>query len=424
MQQLFQTLFQLRPESWLIVIFVMLPLSLYFGVVLIGAARFRRTETTHLKLIREKITPQLDSEDGDIDDADDLAEDLRALALNFPADSVVRQLVVAVSRARLLATPDMQAVTSALSVMTESRLATVRNIPNLLMLAGLLGTVLGLAASLGKLAPQIASAAKATEPGELARALGGTLEVMQSAFGASLWGILLSLAASLLYTFVSRSQEHFQDSLTAFAHAELVPAVFPRALAGQMDKLGRYLRDAGSSFQEIHVKLQGVAGQLETVLGQAGATLGDSLTKLSETSAQVGAVFGSMDQTVKELTEGLNKGIGELVQAQEGAATSLRASSQEIQQRLGEQAHTVSRLQETVTDRTSSILQRVQEVSEALGRAGNKFEQSGEALQVEQSNYAARLDRNFDELTRTLGQTQAAQSQAAQTQAAQLGSDD
>jgi len=410
MQQLIQTLFWLRPESWFIVTFVMLPLGLYFLAVLIGVRRFRGQEAVRLKLIREKITPHLDAEDAE--DAEDLAEDVRALALTFPAASVVRQLVVAVSRARVLATPDMQAVTSALGVMTESRLATVRNIPNLLMLAGLLGTVVGLAASLGSLAPQIASAAKATEPGDLARALGGTLDVMQSAFGASLWGIVLSLIASVIYTFVSRGQEHFQDGLTAFAHAELVPAVFPRALTGQMDKLGRYLRDAGNSFQDIHVKLQGVAGQLETVLGQAGATLGESLTKLSETSAQVGTVFGSMDQTVKDLTNGLNKGVSELVQAQEGAATSLRASSQEIQQRLGEQAHTVSRLQETVTERTSSILQRVQDVSDALGRAGSKFEQSGEMFQTEQSNYAARLDRNFEQLARKL------------TQPDQIGADD
>ncbi|AWT37411.1 hypothetical protein DM785_17000 (plasmid) [Deinococcus actinosclerus] len=394
-------LLQLSPEGRLTVFFLMLPLTLYFIRALLMAAATRSEERARLKLVREKLAVALDTDDPP--ESDEIAEDALAAVRDFPARSAVRQAVVAVTRARGLATPDVQAASAAVVAVSQSDLAAARNIPNLLMLAGLLGTVFGLAGSISSLSGPIRNAARATEPGELAGALGDTMTIMQGAFGASLWGILLSLAAGIAYTLASRTQEAFQDELTSFVHAELVPATFPRAITSQMERMGRYLRDAGNSFQDIHKRLQDVAGQLETVLGQAGDTLGQSLTQLAQTSTQIETVFGSMDESVRQLTAGLNQGVSDLVQAQESAATSLRTSSRELQEQLGQQATSITRLQSAVETNTSTLLERVSTVGDALSRASGKFEQAGEVIRTEQSNYAARLDRNFEQLTRSLG---------------------
>ncbi|UQN08778.1 MotA/TolQ/ExbB proton channel family protein [Deinococcus sp. QL22] len=379
---------------------LMLPLTVYFIVNLLGAAGERRQERVRLRLVRERIAVALDTEDAP--ESDEMAEDALNAVRDFPASSAIRRAVVAVGRARTLATPDLQAATNAVVTASESRLSIIRNIPNLLMLAGLLGTVLGLAGSIGSLVDPIRNAAQATEPGELARALGNTMEVMQGAFGASLWGILLSLITGIVYALAAKQHEAFQDELAAFVHAELVPAVFPRAITSQMERMARYLRDAGSTFQDIHTRLQEVAGQLENVLGRAGETLGQSLEQLSGTSAQIEKVFGSMDQSVQQLTQGLNQGVSDLVQAQEGAAASLRSTSREMEHNLTKQAKAITDLQESVGSNTLTLMERVEGVSDALGRAGGKFEQAGETIRIEQSNYAARLDRNFEILTRTL----------------------
>ena len=395
------SLIRLRIEGWLVVAVFMLPLSLYFLVALGRAANTRRDERGRLAMVRQKINVALDTDDPP--ESDEMAEDALGVVKSFPARSAVKQAVVAVTRARGLATPDLQAASGAVAAAAESDLAAVRNIPNLLMLSGLLGTVLGLAGSIGSLVGPIRNAARATEPGVLAGALANTMSVMQGAFGASLWGILLSLVTGVLFTLASRQQEAFQDELSAFVHAELVPATFPRAITAQMERMGRYLRDAGNSFQDIHKRLQDVAGQLETVLGKAGDTLGQSLTQLSGTSAQIEKVFGSMDESVKQLTTGLSQGVSDLVQAQESAATSLRSSSGELASHLSQQATTISRLQDTVETQTSTLLERVGKVGDALSRASGKFEEAGSALQTEQSSYAARLDRNFETLTKVLG---------------------
>ena len=394
------SLIRLRIEGWLVVAVFMLPLSLYFLVALGRAARTRSDERKRLEAVRQKINVALDTDDPP--ESDEVAEDALGVVKSFPARSAVKQAVVAVTRARGLATPDLQAASGAVAAAAESDLAAVRNIPNLLMLSGLLGTVLGLAGSIGSLVGPIRNAARATEPGVLAGALANTMSVMQGAFGASLWGILLSLATGILYALASRQQEAFQDELSAFVHAELVPATFPRAITAQMERMGRYLRDAGNSFQDIHLRLQDVAGQLETVLGKAGDTLGQSLTQLSGTSAQIEKVFGNMDESVKQLTTGLSQGVSDLVQAQESAATSLRSSSGELASHLSQQATTISRLQDTVETQTSTLLERVGRVGDALSRASKQFEDAGNVIQTEQSSYAARLDRNFETLTKVL----------------------
>ena len=416
MDHLFSALLNLRPEGWLVLLVIMLPLTVYFLVTVFRARTEAGTELARLQIVRMKVQPALDAEDPP--EAEEMAEEALAVVFPYPERSLIRRVVLAVTRARTLATPDTQAATEAVIQVGESRLGLVRNVPNLLMLAGLLGTVLGLAGSLSTLAPQLAVAAQATAPAQLAKSLGETMTAMQGAFGCSLWGILLSLTSSMLFSLVSRRQEAFQDEVAQFVHSELIPAVFPRTLTSQMDRMSRHLRDVSSGFREIHSQFNAVAGQFEAVMSSAGETLGESLLRLTETSAQVGEVFGSMDRTVSDLARQLGEGVVLLAQAQEGAASSLRVNSREMQQQLEGQTRTVGKLQEQVTLDTERLLQRIGAVSEALGRAGNKFEESGLTFRTEQSSQASRLDRHFETLSVTLSRTaeQAVNSSTAQLQ--------
>ena len=357
MTHFFSALLNLRPEGWLVLLVIMLPLSIYFAVTVVRARLDASTEHTRLKALQVKVQPALDTEDPP--EAEEMAEEVLAVARSYPERSLIRRVVVAVTRARTLATPDTQAATEAVIQVAESRLGLVRNVPNLLMLAGLLGTVLGLAGSLSTLAPQLAAAAQATAPTQLARSLGDTMTAMQGAFGCSLWGILLSLLTSVIFSLVSKRQEAFQDEVAQFVHSELIPAVFPRTLTSQMDRMSRHLRDVSSGFKEIHTQFTAVAGQFETVMFTAGETLGQSLERLTETSSQVGEVFSGMDRTVKDLSQRLGEGVAQLAQAQEGAAASLRVNSREMQQHLEGQTRTVGKLQEQVTLDTQRLLQRI-----------------------------------------------------------------
>ena len=403
MEQLLSALLNLRPEGRLVLLVIMLPLTVYFLLTVLRARREAGTEHTRLQAVRARVQPALDTEDPP--EAEEMADEALEVVRAYPEGSLIRRVVLAVTRARTLATPDTQAATEAVIQVGESRLGLVRNVPNLLMLAGLLGTVLGLAGSLSTLAPQLAAAAQATAPTQLAQSLGQTMTAMQGAFGCSLWGILLSLTASIIYSLVSRRQEAFQDEVAQFVHSELIPAVFPRTLTSQMDRMSRHLRDVSSGFRDIHSQFTAVAGQFETVMSRAGETLGQSLERLTETSSQVGEVFGNMDRTVRDLSQRLGEGVAQLAQAQEGAASSLRVNSKEMQQHLEGQTRTVGKLQEQVTLDTERLLKGIDAVSAALGRAGQKFEDSGLTFRTEQSAQAARLDRHFETLSGSLAKS-------------------
>ncbi|UFA51887.1 methyl-accepting chemotaxis protein [Deinococcus radiophilus] len=393
---------QLRQEGWIILGALMVPLTVFFVWGLLRAAQQRQAERRQMAEVSSLLNEHNPYDPEEPPDSEDLAEAVREKMEQLPAGGAVRRAMQLVDRARMMATPDLEGGVEAVQAASGAPLAAVRNVPNLLMLSGLLGTVLGLAGSIGTLAEPIRNAATATEPGALAKALAETMTLMQGAFGASLWGILLSLATGIAYALAARQQEQHQDQLAEFIHVDLVPALFPRAITGQMERMGRYLKTAGDSFENIHVKLSSVAGQLETVLGQAGETLGQSLTQLSATSTQIETVFGEMNQSVSELTEGLSRGVSDLVQAQEGAAQSLQTSSRELQDHLSQQAQIVTGLQETVGERTSLLLERVDQVGDNLGRAAKNFEQAGQSIQAENSAYASRLDRNFERLERQL----------------------
>ena len=183
MDHLFSALLNLRPEGWLVLLVIMLPLTVYFAVTVLWARLDAHTEHTRLRAVQVKVQPALDTEDPP--EAEEMAEEVLAVARSYPERSLIRRVVVAVTRARTLATPDTQAATEAVIQVAESRLGLVRNVPNLLMLAGLLGTVLGLAGSLSTLAPQLAAAAQATAPTQLARSLGDTMTTCKARSGAA-----------------------------------------------------------------------------------------------------------------------------------------------------------------------------------------------------------------------------------------------
>ena len=399
---LIHALFHLRPEGWAVLIVLMLPL---FGVLLVTVLRVGGTvgqERARLAGLRHKVDAVLAEEERP--EAEDTVEELQGMLQGAPAQSPVKRIFQAVQNARLLASPDVQATTAAVLAGQEGRLAPVRNVPNLLMLAGLLGTVLGLAASIAELAPQIAAAARATEPTQLAEALGNTLQIMQGAFGCSLWGILLSLIASVLLAQAGRASEAFTDELSAFTHAQLVPALFPRALEGQIERMVRFLKGSSDTFREIQTNLAGVAENLNTVLTNTGTSLETSMTRLQTTSEQVAEVFAGINQTVDTLSESLRDGASNLAAAQDTAAKTLSLTHEQLGDQLRKQSEQVLQLQDRVNNNATKVMEEAYAINQALGRTMHAFGEAGRLYENAQTRTLDRLDSGFQSVQHLLGE--------------------
>ncbi|SMB81113.1 hypothetical protein SAMN00790413_04468 [Deinococcus hopiensis KR-140] len=81
MRELLTTMLKLRPEGWLSLIAIMLPLTVVFAAALVKAASGRRQERTFIKLVRERLAPALDAEDAP--ESDEMAEDALVIAKTF-----------------------------------------------------------------------------------------------------------------------------------------------------------------------------------------------------------------------------------------------------------------------------------------------------------------------------------------------------
>lgn len=397
------TFLQLRPEGWGVLLGLMLPLTLFFLTLTVRVRADVRRERALLAALQARTRAVLATDPDDRPESEDTVEDLRSAISSAPPRSVVRRAFEAAAHARALATPNLAAVADALGAANDARLSGVRNIPNLLMLAGLLGTVLGLAESIASLAPQIARAAQATEPTQLAQALGSTMQTMRGAFGSSLWGITLSLLGALWLSGTAREVERLGDDLCEFVLAELMPAVFPRALEGQIERMVRFLKGAGDTFHALHTNLEQVATTFDTVLTTAGSTLKDSLDGLQTTSAQVREVFTGINASVDTLSGKLADGARDLAAAQDIATRTLREAHTDLGGQLRKQSGQIGELQQRFADDAARILAGVQDVNDALGRTTRTFAETTRTYEDGQRRHLDRLDSGLQEVGQQLG---------------------
>jgi hypothetical protein len=320
----------------------------------------------------------------------------------FSASSLVLRITLAVLGARVINAPDLEAIMGLLFSKEAGRLGAVRNAPNLLMLAGLLGTVFGLAGSVGGLSSQIATSLQQGDSQALAGGLVQTLGQMQGAFGATLWGILLSLISSLLLGWVSSERNKFASEVQDFALVELVPAVFPRSSEAQFERQMRLIKNTGGVISQFDTTLQTTVTKFDGMLGTTGQKVTDSLT-------QLGDVTSNMRQSLQEVLTGVDKlgsqlsdGAQSLAAAQDGSARMFREAAENLRQGLAGQAKEINKLEKSFEANSTRILEGIGEVASRLDNTVGIFRDEGKS-QLERS-IAERnhLDGRFETLARLL----------------------
>ena len=153
MNELVTALFSLSAEGKLVLSFVMLPLSFWVALIAMRSNQDLKIEQQLLKRIQPLA--RIPDEDTVLEPAD--IDKFHEAFKSAPTSSLVRRVTLAILGARVINAPDLEAIMGLLLSREAGRLGAVRNAPNLLMLAGLLGTVFGLAGSVGGLSAQIAT---------------------------------------------------------------------------------------------------------------------------------------------------------------------------------------------------------------------------------------------------------------------------
>lgn len=306
--------------------------------------------------------------------------------------SVIARGIRSVWAARFINNPDLEAIGSMLGQSEMMRLSFARSAPNLLLLAGLFGTVIGLAGMVGTLGPQIEGTLRTADPLVLTRNLGATLQQMQSAFACTLWGILAAISMALSTRRIASRQEELLAQLQEFGIREFAPAIFPRTQAAQLEDVQQVLLQSRQFLQQVAVIMEASAQRFETVLTGAGETMAQSMQQLQGMATGMQSSLQEVAGDVRFSAEALGKSSREVQQSAEAlqeyhqdlrnAYTTLRQLFDESQERIAamstEQLTHIDSMQTEFGDSTNRILGQLQQTSGDIAEAIHAFTHAGE----------------------------------------------
>jgi hypothetical protein len=398
MESVIQAFFKLSSEGLITVIVVMGSLIVWLIWTWWLEHNDLKQEKSCLESIRPLTKAATEDEFLESEDIDQFQEKLK----NVPATSLVKRVTLAIINARMINNPDIEAIMGLLLSREATRFSAVRAIPNLLMLAGLLGTVFGLAASVGGLSSQITQSIKQGNTVLLSESLASTLGQMQGAFGATLWGILLSGISAILIGAISGTRAKFASELQDFVLVDLVPAVFPRSTGAQLEMQRKLMKQSAASVQQLKSVLEDTAHKFETVLGSAGTRVQESLEELGDVSTKALQTFALVTASVDKFGVALQSGAQTLATAQEINTKTFANSSDNLVTQLSGQVRKIDEFQQNFIGGSQRILERMDNVGSGLSMTVAAFRDEG-TKQILQSNQVLdRLEQRLERLEKVL----------------------
>lgn len=301
--------------------------------------RYRSVERGWLEEVRGRLRRAQEARAGNGSDgatappAGPLIE-LHELAEAIPASSLVGdrlQTITRMKQARVRVDVEALQQGSILKESADLTLALPGYVVGLVMMLGLLGTFIGLSFMVVDIQNALpgTGGGKASDWAESVSGLGRILAGKKTAFSATLAGLAFSIVVSALNFLLARAQSAFYDRLERFTSEELLPSVVPelddetpwvklsmqlgdsfthlKALTEEQARSTQRLLAVESTFASIidnieritqraaTAPLQGMAGEIASVIGQLTQVNGAILT-LADKLPQIVSAFRQTHQ--------------------------------------------------------------------------------------------------------------------------------
>ncbi|RIH90975.1 Chromosome partition protein Smc [Calidithermus terrae] len=264
--------------------------------------------------------------------------------------SLARRVIAHVFSMRRLQNPDVGAVTSLIAQASAASLNNLRGLPNLLFIAGLLGTVWGLALSVGSLSEPLAASLDRPNPAALTEKLSITLGEMQGAFAFTLLGVLFSGIVSFFIARTQGDQAYLSSTAQDFA-LKLAGYMFPSSQAAQLEDMQRILLESRDFMNRVTELMGNASAQFEKVLNTASQQMSDHIRHLNDVSQAVVKTLQDATDDVRKSTTAVRKGAEELHKGVE---------------RLGTGVESLRQYQDDLRDTYSNLQQMFQESQQSL----------------------------------------------------------
>lgn len=337
----------------------------------------------------------------------------------LPTLSAARQAVAGVWGVRHLPSPDIQANLGAIEGGTDARTRWLSSAPNTILLVGLLGTVAGLGYSVAGLVEQLSQVLDAPEPAALTSSLSDTLAEMQSAFSATIWGILGALYASHLLRRMRGQIDEVRVSMRRLVVETLAPRLLPASVEAQIDEITLAMRTSREYLGEVSTIMQNSAASFQTVLERTGSameanigSLADVTRKMTDSLADLGIKLASsvdsLDGASREMktsSDRLTDFHGDMRNAYAELGRLYQDAREHTDRQVLQQIEKVSSVQAGFESSTSMIVERLDAASSRVTDAIGAFRTVGEQQVSSINGVYLKLDEGFERVDVRMKQT-------------------
>lgn len=258
---------------------------------------------------------------------------------------------------------DWHAPAERLRAQALAKLGYVRSAPNILLLLGLLGTVLGLAQTVGDLAYTLEGAfqesSRQSDPRAIFDLLQGTLRSMGTAFSCTLWGI----AGALIVLFTNR---YFTGKLLSDVSKEEIELI--GNIRRRRSKTVHLLEQTTSDLLELK-KLNSQAVYFLAGIHSELSKLGSFIDKFNHLVAKMQEIVDSVPQVVDLLQKTSVEMITELKHSVDSLTKTLDAVTKSLQEAVDQLNDTVGSVKKILQDLAQDVEKVLTESSEQLRKS-------------------------------------------------------
>lgn len=354
-----------QPVGWVIIVGLMFPIFGWAVYTIILVKLHLADERNVLSRCKVGLTNALRDEETGVLDTD--IENW----LCKQQQGTVGKAIQTVWDVHEVSNPDLEAISTMLAQSESARLGFARIAPNLLLLAGLLGTVVGLAGVVGHL----------DLVHDASTQLGGALEEMQNAFACTLWGILASLVISLWAKHVSGRQSDFLGEVEEFCIRKLAPAIFPRAQTAALDEIRKLLVDSRQFMKRVVMLMEDSASKFKATLDEAAGAMISGIEGLQQVSADIRTAatnLGEGAQAVRGASDVLNNNHEKLRESYARLEDNFGRTQRELLEFAEKQMELAHNLQESIRQTTLDITTKMDKATTTLLQSTQAFGQMGE----------------------------------------------
>ncbi len=259
-----------------------------------------------------------------------------------------------------------------------------RRAPNMLLLAGLLGTVFGLARVVAGL--HFDPKALANFEG-VAAILGNALSDMKSAFACTLWGIVSALVVSLITGIVAGRQEALVGKALEIGFSRFAPLVLPAAPAFAVERLNVALQQLKGLTELLPAQMEKATEQFANVLTKAGEAMASNIGSLTRTSDE-------MQKSLKAIAAEVSRSTGALRQSAETVKESadlLNEHHKELTKTYGELHGMILRSQTKLDEHAGQLLAEIQSLAKDIATIQDSFTTSADKVLLAEHENAESL---------------------------------